>query len=99
MKLDVSADYLLMTQVYIIVENSAFAGASLNFGYVSNWTFKWLVGFHPAKTETMVIQEKQYINLPPLLMNNTQLKSTDKKILMHINTVQWRFLCVRKQAL
>ena len=56
------------TSLYAIVENPIIAGNILNRNLVSihSLATAWLVGFNPAKTESMVICRKR---IKPLILN------------------------------
>ena len=61
------------TSLFIIVEDAITAAACLNndLDKISQWAAKWLVTFHPSKTESLLISRKTIKERhPPIFMQN-----------------------------
>ena len=69
------------TSLYIIVDNPVNAANQLNIDRqkIYNWALKWLVDFHPNKTESLIAFWKRNKPAhPPLVMGNTHIKEVSK---------------------
>ena len=77
------------TNLFIIVDNTPYAAACLNFDLVkiTRWVATWLVTFNPSKTEALLLSRKlNTLQHPPLYMENVQIQEVK-------STNTWVYTC------
>ena len=68
------------TSLYIITDDIQESAKKLNIDLqeINKWAKKWLVNFNPTKTESLLIKNKKYSSIPPLVF--------DGKIVTEVNS-------------